>query len=55
MFQVDASREEAMFGTRIVVDIIECLSHKNASIRRAADISTELGNKLLKDYFFLIS
>ena len=47
MFQVDASREEAMFGTRIVVDIIECLSHKNASIRRAADISTELGNKLL--------
>ena len=28
---------------------------QECSIRRAADISTELGNKLLKDYFFLVT
>lgn len=43
LFQCEASREEAMFGTRIVVDIIECLSHKNMHIKRAADRATELG------------
>lgn len=42
LFQNDASREEAMYSTRIVVDIIDCLSHKNAAIRDAADQVTEM-------------
>ena len=44
-----------MFGTRIVVDIIECLSHKNASVRRAADLATELGKYSLNLKVFLFS
>ena len=47
LFQCESSREEAMFGTRIVVDIIECLSHKNIHIKRAADRATELGTQIV--------
>ena len=36
-FLTEASREEAMYSTRIVSDIIECLSHKNGKVREAAD------------------
>ena len=36
-FLSEASREEAMYSTRIVSDIIECLSHKNSHVRKAAD------------------
>jgi hypothetical protein len=32
-----------MYSTRIVVDIIDCLGHKNLHIRKAADLATELG------------
>jgi len=39
----DASREEAMYSTRIVVDIIECLNHRNAAVRAKAAIMCELG------------
>ena len=34
-----------MYSTRIVVDIIECLSHKNNAVRAAADKFTELGKE----------
>lgn len=47
-----------MFGTRIVVDIIECLSHKNIHIKRAADRATELGMQFKSDdvfHFYLLS
>jgi len=39
----DASREEAMYSTRIVVDIIECLNHRNGAVRANATIMCELG------------
>lgn len=41
--QNEASREEAMYSTRIVVDIIDCLGHRNAAVREAADQVTEMG------------
>jgi len=41
-FLRDSTREEAMYSTRIVVDMLECLSHRNAAVRRAADAATEL-------------
>ena len=31
-----------MYSTRIVVDMIDCLSHQNAAVRAAADDVTEL-------------
>ena len=52
LFQCESSREEAMFGTRIVVDIIECLSHKNIHIKRAADRATELGMQIKSNQTF---
>ena len=42
LFLREASREEAMYSTRIVVDIIECLSDPSAAVRAAADEVTEL-------------
>jgi hypothetical protein len=42
----ETSREEAMYSTRIVVDMIECLSHPNASVRSAADDVTDLVQEL---------
>jgi hypothetical protein len=54
LFQCEASREEAMFGTRIVVDIIECLSHKNMHIKRAADRATELGMLIIYLLFLIL-
>jgi len=36
-FLCETSREEAMYSTRIVSDIIECLTHKNTAVRKAAD------------------
>lgn len=41
-FLRDSTREEAMYSTRIVVDMLECLSHRNAAVRLAADEATEL-------------
>jgi hypothetical protein len=43
LFMHDASREEAMYSTRIVVDIIECLNHRNAAVRSKAGVMCELG------------
>ena len=42
LFQCEVSRAEVMYSTRIVVEIIDCLNHKNAAIRNAADELTEL-------------
>jgi len=42
LFLVDKSREEAMYSTRIVVDIMECLSDPSAAVRACADEVTEL-------------
>ena len=39
----DGSREEAMYSTRIVVDIIDCLNHRNAAVRAKAAIMCDLG------------
>lgn len=41
-FQHEASREEALYSTRVVVDIIECLHHRNSAVRQLADTITEL-------------
>ena len=43
LFLHDASREEAMYSTRIVVDIIECLNHRNGAVRQKAAMMCELG------------
>ncbi len=43
LFLHDASREEAMYSTRVVVDIIDCLSHPNAAVRKKAELMCELG------------
>lgn len=37
-----SSREEAMYSTRVVVDVIECLNHRNSAVRSKADKITEL-------------
>lgn len=42
----ESSREEAMYSTRIVVDMIECLSHPNSAVRAAADGVTDLVQEL---------
>lgn len=42
----ESSREEAMYSTRIVVDMIECLSHPNSAVRAAADDVTDLVQEL---------
>lgn len=42
LFQRESTREEAMYSTRIVVDMLECLAHPNPAIRQAADVATEL-------------
>lgn len=39
----DQAREEAMYSTRIVVDCIECLNHRNAAVRAKAALMCELG------------
>jgi hypothetical protein len=39
----ESSREEAMYSTRVVVDMIECLSHNSAVIRQKAEKLTEIG------------
>jgi hypothetical protein len=36
-FQQESSQDEAMYGTRVVVDIMDCLAHKNAAVRDMAD------------------
>lgn len=43
LFMHDQAREEAMYSTRIVVDIIECLNHRNAAVRAKAALMCELG------------
>lgn len=35
-----------MYSTRIVVDIIECLNHRNAAVRAKAAIMCELGTQV---------
>jgi hypothetical protein len=42
LFQFQSSRDEAMYNTRIVVDIIDCLTHKNSRIREEADKVTDI-------------
>lgn len=41
-FQQESSQDEAMYGTRVVVDIMDCLSHKNAAVREMADTVVEM-------------
>ena len=43
LFMVKSSREEAMYSTRVVVDIIECLNHRSAAIRNKAYKMCEIG------------
>lgn len=43
MLFVEASREEVMYSTRIVVDVVECLIHKNKAVRTLADKFCETG------------
>jgi len=42
LFLHQSSREEAMYSTRIVVDIIECLGHRNFAVRSKADKLTDI-------------
>lgn len=42
LFLHDTSREEAMYSTRIVSDLIESLGHRNAQVRKAADQVLEI-------------
>eukprot|EP01041_Mallomonas_annulata_P004763 gene4763-9474_t len=37
-----SSKEEAMYGTRAVVDMMDCLSHRNAAVRKMAETATDL-------------
>ena len=41
-FLQESSQDEAMYGTRVVVDIMDCLSHKNQAVRNMADTVVEL-------------
>jgi hypothetical protein len=41
-FQQESSQDEAMYGTRVVVDIMDCLSHKNGAVRDMADTVVEM-------------
>lgn len=41
-FQQECCQEEAMYGTRVVVDIIECLHHNSSAVRNMADQVCEL-------------
>jgi hypothetical protein len=41
-FQQECCQEEAMYGTRVVVDIIECLHHNSTAVRNMADQVCEL-------------
>ncbi len=41
-FLQPSSREEAMYSTRVVVDVLECLNHRNPAVRGKADKITEL-------------
>jgi hypothetical protein len=41
-FLQESSQDEAMYGTRVVIDIMECLSHKNSAVRSMADTVVEL-------------
>jgi len=42
LFQFPSSRDEAMYNTRIVVDIIDCLTHKNSKVREEASKVTDI-------------
>ena len=45
----ESSREVALYNTRILSDIIECLTHKNTAVQHAADRFTELGKLVTFD------
>lgn len=42
LFLQPGSRDEAMYDTRAVVDMMECLSHRNSAVRAAAEKGTEI-------------
>lgn len=42
-FVQDNSREEAVYGTRVVMEMLDCLGHKNSNIQSAADAALEFG------------
>lgn len=46
LFLHEKSREEAMYSTRIVIDIIDCLQHRCRAVRNKAFLITELGEHL---------
>lgn len=50
----DGCREEAMYSTRIVVDIIECLNHRTAAVRRKAEIMCDLGMYYAREHYALL-
>lgn len=37
------AREEAMYSTRVVVDIIDCLAHRNTAVRTTAEKLCDIG------------
>ncbi len=48
-FQQDTSKEEAMYGTRVIVEMMDCLHHKNAAVRAMADQALELVTEADRD------
>jgi hypothetical protein len=46
LFMHDAAREEAMYSTRIVADLMDCLGHRSAAIRAKAAQMCEIGKDL---------
>ena len=42
LFLYDTSREEAMYSTRIVIDIIDCLNHKSIMVRQKATLMCDI-------------
>ena len=50
LFLHQSSREEAMYSTRIVVDIIECLAHRNFAVRSKAERLTDISKTYMHAY-----
>lgn len=48
------AREEAMYSTRVVVDIIDCLGHRNNAVRMTAEKLCDIGANNASPYVHLI-
>lgn len=49
------TREEAMYSTRVVVDIIDCLNHKNRVVQNTAEKLCEIGKTRLYTHTLSLS